>query len=139
RIKIMLACPPLCLKCVAESVECRAVKIDAAGEIFRIKRCEARYLTCTCRAVNPGNQQPLAAFGRQQLDRIGNTGGSTGKHDDAVSLAVERYLIACNLGNEPAEAAGEQQRPRGTGGHRQKTDPAGKPGEHVSRWSPACC
>ena len=130
RIEIVLARPTFCFERVAEGIERRAVQVDAAGKIFRIKRGEARDFACTCGPVHPGYQQPFAVFGGQQFDRVGNARSRAGKHDDAVGLAIERYLIAGNLGGEPAETACQQQSTGSAGSHRQESDPAGKTGKH---------
>ena len=78
---------------VAEGVERGAVEIDAAGEIFGIERRQPRDLAGAGGAVDAGDQQALAALGRQQLDGVGNARGGAGQHHDAVGLAVELHLL----------------------------------------------
>ena len=93
RIEIMLARPALGLERIAESVERRAVEIDAAGEIFGIKRRQPCDLLGAGGAMHAGDQQPLAALGRQQFDGVGNARGGAGQRHDAVGLAVERDFL----------------------------------------------
>ena len=96
-LKLCCARPAFGFERVAEGIERRTVEVDAAGEILRIKRREARDFACAGGAVHAGDQQPFAVFGGQQFDRVGNARGSAGKHHDAVGLAIERYLVAGNL------------------------------------------
>ena len=105
RIEIVLARPALGLERVAEGVERGAIEIDAAGEILGIKRRQPRDFARAGVAMHAGDQQPFAALGRQQFDRVGNARGRPGQHHDAVGLAVERHFLVRNAQDEPAESA----------------------------------
>src|SRR5215467_10484786 len=101
-------------------------QFDTTGKIFRIKRREARDFARAGGAMYPGYQQAFAVLRGQKLDRIGNARRGTGQHDDTVGLAIERYLVAGNLGDEPAETTRQQKSGGSASSHRQESDPAGE-------------
>ena len=97
---------------IAERVE-RAVEVDAAAHHAGEFRIEASDFPDRGGAVDAADQQPLAAPGRQQLDRVGDARGAAGQRHDAVGIAVERDLLGRH--REPTNQ--KQSRPR----ERQRT------------------
>ena len=134
RIEIVLARPVLGLERVAEGVERGAVEIDAAREELGIERGQPRDFARPGVAMHAADQQPFAAFGRQQLDGVRDARGGPGQHHDAVGLAVEAHFLARNGQHEPAEPAAQQHGARGARGHGEKADDARETGKHVIRW-----
>ncbi len=82
--------------------------------------------------MDAGDQQPFAAFGRQQFDRVGNAQGGAGQRHDAIGLAFDRHFLLRDLRGKPEEAARQQQTADNRDRHREKADPADETRKHQS-------
>src|SRR5208282_3265256 len=96
--------PAACLYGVAERVDRGIVEVDAAGEQTVVTDDLPRDIGGRRSGVDAGDEQALAATGRQQLEPVSDAGGTAGQNDNAVGAAIEHDLLARQQPEESHEA-----------------------------------
>src|SRR5437588_12919463 len=87
----------------------RTIEVHAAPHPFPEFRIEPGNLMRIGRTIDAAYQQSSSMAGRQQLNGIGNAGGSSSESDDAVRIPVELDFTVRNAADEPCNAARKRQ------------------------------
>ena len=94
RMKIAIHGPAACTHGVAQRVDRRIVEVDAAGQQAVVAGDLPRNIGRRRSGVDAGDEQALAATGRQEFEPVNDAGGAAGQNHDAVGAAVEHDLLA---------------------------------------------